>query len=359
MVSDNPILFVQQQIFDLDEFKNRNIDRNGALSTFWRKAVGAFRLIEQEREILLFAFGQWAVIVIAYMAWTLIIGAIPDDVWKAAAEDAARGTATTWIANIVFVLWSFFIVGIAALPIGVLSACMGASHMLRRSGRDSTIDSCLEMAAPNAYRLWTFYWIDGWITVNRIFDRLPRKNDYRTPAQKALEEALYYAWKVGTAGVLPGLILGKTLIGSGKSSIGFVRHKFRDIAMLRAGYSALCWVFGIAAYFGAVFFAPLLSNMSGASFSGGFMGFLQAAGLPIGIALVFVVTVLRPIYVIAVSDLYMDYLEETGQRIELEQRPSQIGDAILIWCLLASAVIFLFVFREQLGIIAMISRDSG
>ncbi len=324
----NPIVFVQEQVKELEPFKTTKIDRSTALSRFAYSTGRAVRLIREEPEILLFAATQWAVVVIAYLIWTLIIGAIPDEVWMAAKQDAASGTATVWLANLVFLIWSFLIVGIAAFPLGVLSACMGASHMLRRSGRESTVEACLDMAAPNAYRLWAFHWIDGWITVERIFDRIPRRNDYRTPAQKALLEALYYAWKIGTAGMLPSLILGKSLVGSGKSSIGFVRHKFIDIATLRTGYSALCWVLGIAAYLGAVFIAPLLISPGSSDVGNSLMAFLQAAGLPIAIALVFVMTVLRPIYVLAISDLYMDYLEETGQPLEQQTRPSELGSAI-------------------------------
>ena len=79
-----------------------------------------------------------------------------------------------------------------------------ATHFLRKQGRESTVAACFRLVLPQSWSLWAFHWIDGWITVNQILDRLPRKNDRRTAAEKALSEALYYAWKLGVSGILRG-----------------------------------------------------------------------------------------------------------------------------------------------------------
>ena len=70
--------------------------------------------------------------------------------------------------------------------------------------------------------------------------------------RRAASEALYYAWKVGVAGVIPSLVLGNGVIESGKNSIKFVKANLIEIVKLRAAYSMLCWVVGILAYIGAM-----------------------------------------------------------------------------------------------------------
>ena len=71
---------------------------------------------------------------------------------------------------------------------------------------------------------------------------------------------MYYAWKVGTAGMIPNLILGNKLIASGESSVKFVKAKFKEVAGLRAAYSSLCWIIAILAYIGAIFLTMILKT---------------------------------------------------------------------------------------------------
>ncbi len=103
---------------------------------------------------------------------------------------------------------------------------MGAVHFLHRQGERSSIARCLQLALPNAWPIWIFSWIDGWWTVMRILDRLPKRNDSRTWAQKALSEAIYQAWKLGTMGMLPGMVMGNGLIQSGRDSVRFITARF-------------------------------------------------------------------------------------------------------------------------------------
>src|SRR5690554_7624268 len=95
---------------------------------------------------------------------------------------------------------------------------MGATHFLHKQGRESTVATCLKLVLPQSWSLWSFHWIDGWITVNQILDRLPKKGGRKNPI---LSEALYYAWKLGISGVLPSIVTGNNLIKSGKNSVFF------------------------------------------------------------------------------------------------------------------------------------------
>lgn len=206
----NQIAFVRDEIAKIPGISSTP---SGGVGRFLGRVGQAGMLALREKKILVFALLQWLVIALA---------------------------------------WSFFCVGVAAYPLGILSGCMGAAHFLHRQGRESTVADCMQLVLPQSWPLWAFHWIDGWITVNQILKRLPRKNDRRSAAQKAASEALYYAWKLGISGVLPSIVSGNGLLTSGRQSVVFVKDNLGEVARLRAGYSALCWIVGIAAYAGAM-----------------------------------------------------------------------------------------------------------
>ena len=104
------------------------------------------------------------------------------------------------------------VVTVASYPIAILNAAMTATHYLRSAGQSSSIAKCFNLAFKHLGRLWVFTTIDAWITVNAILDRLPRKRGRRT----AFDELLYYAWKIGTIGVVPALVAGKGYIDAAK-----------------------------------------------------------------------------------------------------------------------------------------------
>jgi hypothetical protein len=171
---------------------------------------------------------------------------IPEEVWGSAVE-SDEGSIANWI----LLAWSFVCVGVAAFPVGILTGCMAATSFLHKQGRESTVATCLKLVLPQRWSLWSFHWIDGWITVNQILDRLPKKGGRKKPV---LSEALYYAWKFGVSGVLPSIVTGNNLIKSGKNSVVFVKDNFVEVAKLRAGYSALCWIVGVGSYVVAILF---------------------------------------------------------------------------------------------------------
>ena len=325
------------------------------LAGFWARTKFSVRLILLEKELITFAVLQWACIALGYYLWIQMIGWIPEAAWERASHS---NHATP--GDLILFLWSFVCVGLVAFPLGILSGCMGAVHFLNRQGKESTIDDCLKMVLPRAWPLWIFHWIDGWWTVQRILDRLPKKNDRRTSAQKALSEALYYAWKIGTIGILPALVTGRGLIDAGKRSIGLVRHKIKDVLILRAGYSSLCWIVGLAAYAGAIFFFvafPQLVNWK-LGVAGQMYTIYFWLAVPILIATGVVMLFLRPIFVISAFDIYADYVKERGENLMLPPPPAQArgGSAVFAVVLLALAVAGVVYFRQELGIMELLAR---
>jgi len=141
--------------------------------------------------------------------------------------------------------------GDAGVRNAILSGCMGAVYFLRSSGEESTVARCLKVVMPRASRLWIFHWADAAYTCYQILEHLPKKQDEGAShprRSRALGEALYSAWKLGTAGVMPALLMGKSPVAAGKDSVLLVKDRLPDLALLRAGYSSICWGGGILAY---------------------------------------------------------------------------------------------------------------
>ena len=323
----------------------------GSLKHFLSSTRYAISLVLKEKEILFFAFLQWVAIAMAYLLWIQMLDWIPEEVWRSAAESDG-GSPVDWV----LMLWSIVCVGLAAYPVGIFSGCMGAAHFLRQHNLESTIRSCLYLVLPRAGSLWAIHWFDGWITVKRIVERLPSKDDRRTLAERAADEARYYIWKVGISGILPAILVGDNLLKAGKSSIFFVKDNLLNVAMLRAGYSLMCWIVGIAGYIGAIFWFAWSGVIdSKEQLYGRIYEFYLWATGPIVAALVFVVLFLRPIYVITLCHMYSEYKRNKGDEVVLPESSSKITNAFLIFMALCVITACAFVFREELGIVNLLS----
>lgn len=347
----NKLEFVRDEISEI-----QGIDQKpaGGIKAFCSRIAYVLSLGFREKEIFVFGLLQWVSIGLAYLLWVQMLGWIPEEVWRST-EDSDAGSIADWV----LLAWSFVCVGLAAFPVGIFTGCMGAAHFLHKQGRPSTVASCLKLVLPQSWPLWSFHWIDGWITVNQILERLP-SDDKQSAASKAASEAMYYAWKIGVAGVLPGIVTGKGLFAAGISSVNFVKSRFIDVARLRAGYSALCWVIGVAAYVGMILLLFTGAVMpDDAEIYGYIYHFYLWAALPILAALSLIMLLLRPIYVLALCDLYSDYLEEKGLDPELPENPPLYLSALVAFLVLCLCVAMVYVFRDELGIVAMLSTPYG
>ena len=271
------------------------------------------------------------------------------------AAESDEGSIADWI----LFAWSFVCIGVAAFPVGVLTGCMGATHFLHKQGRESTVATCLKLVLPRSWSLWSFHWIDGWITVNQILDRLPKKRG-RSVASRLRSEALYYAWKLGIAGVLPSIVSGNNLVKSGKNSVIFVKDNFLEVAKLRTGYSLLCWIIGISAYVGAILLFMVVDIVpEGGEVYGHIYTLYFWAAVPILIAVAIIMLFLRPIYVLALCDLYSDHLDNKGVDVTLPENPPKSISAIVAFGCICLIVAVVFMYRNELGIVDMLSTPYG
>jgi len=348
----NKIAFVRNEISDMPGIDKKP---SGGIGSFFSRVSYAISLGFKEKEIFFFGLLQWVFIGAGYLLWVQMLDWIPEEVWRSAAE-SDEGS----LADLILLVWSFVCVGLVAFPVGILTGCMGATHFLHKQGRESTVAKCFQLVLPQSWSLWSFHWIDGWITVMQILERLPRKNDRRTSAEKALSEALYYAWKLGGSGVLASIVTGNNLLKSGKNSVIFVKDNFIEVAKLRAGYSALCWIVGISSYIGAIVLFGFVDIVpDGGDVYGHVYTFYFWAAVPILIAMAVVMLVLRPIYVLAICDLYSDHLDEKGVEVKLPQDPPKSVSAIVAFACLCLIMAVVYIFRAELGIVDMLSTPYG
>lgn len=345
----NKIDFVRDEIKDIPDVDKKP---SGGIGSFGSRVGYAISLGFKEKEIIFFGLLQWASIGIGYLLWVQMLDWIPEEVWKSSAE-SDEGSIADWI----LLAWSFVCVGVAAFPVGILTGCMGAAHFLHKQGRESTVAACLQLVLPQSWPLWSFHWIDGWITVNQILARLPKKNGRRNPV---LSEALYYAWKLGVSGVLPSIVTGNNIIKSGKNSVIFVKDNFLEVAKLRAGYSALCWIVGIGAYIGAILLFKVVDFVpKGDEIYGHIYTFYFWAAVPILIAVAIIMLLLRPIYVLALCHLYSDHLNEKGEAVDLPDNPPKSISAIVAFGCLCVILAVVYLYRIELGVVEMLSVPYG
>ena len=340
-IGDNAEKHLKKQSVDTSVWTSENV------GAFGRSSAYAIRLILTEKEILLFSMLQLVAIGVAYLIWVQIIGWIPMEVWE------SESYLTGFAINAALIGWSFACVALAAYPIAVLTAAMGAAHFLREQGHPSTIAACLKLALPNSRKLWMFHVADGWLTVLRILDRLPKRGGNGSIALRVAREAAYHAWKVGTIAMPAALLTGKGLRAAGNDSLSLVKARLGDVLKLRGGYSVACWIVGVSAYVGAIFFirgAGAFDDPVHPMFA-----FYMWAAVPILIAVGIIKLFLRPIYVIASCKYYSDLLIEQGKPVVFENLPGRGASAFVTFAVLAIIVGFVIVFRQQLGLMDVLT----
>ena len=362
----NKIIFLQEEI---SKFPEMNDLPEGDRKDFTSKISYALSLGFKEKEIFFFGVMQWIFVFLACILWIQMLFWIPQPVWDAVSEcieaNDNNAEGCTLMADIPLALWGYFCILLAAFPVGIFSSAMGSAHFMHKQNKESTVVKCMRSALANAWTTWSFHFIDGFITVRQIMSRLPQDDGIQTPMikkmndiRRAKEEALYYAWKIGSAGVLPSMVLGNDLIASGKNSLQFVRAKFVEITKLRAAYSSICWVVGIAAYIGAIITMVFMGDAIYAD-SGGLAipKIYQYLMIPISFATLVVIIFLRPIYILTICNLYSDYLVSINEQPVLPDDPSIGVKAGIVFGFLCILTILVIIFRDQIGLTETLSSN--
>lgn len=332
--------------------KEDNPPKTECIGGFFANSIRSFRFILTEKENFLFAVLQWATIAACYYLWTLVLTWIPEEVWEEA-EKSKRHSGG--LIDLIVFLWGFICIGIAAYPIGIFTSCMGASFLLRFSGRESTILECLKVVLHRAWSIWIFSWIDAWWTVRQIIRRLPKKND-RTPASvKIAHELFYQTWKLVSLGFLPAIIGGRSVKEACGDSINMLRFRPVDMAKLRIGYSVICWILGIICYIAPIILLfTLPREIVPKELS--IPWFYQFVGIPMMAILFIVMLILRPVYIISACRIYANYTRDKNIRLNLPEKSSASISSLVAFIALCFIVVVVILYRNELGVSAILQN---
>ena len=318
--------------------------KKDSLIGFFDNCSFAVCFILSEKENVLFAFLSVAVIAAGYFAGVQILDWIPQEIWDEVKDKDNDDT----ILSLVLMAWSFVCIGLVTYPLGIVTACMGASYILRANGRQSTIAECLKIVMPKSWTLWVFSWLDGWWTFMRILERLPKKNDHTPLSVKLRNEAIYQAWKIASLGFVPALVCGRSISESCADSIGLLKDKFLPLAKLRAGYSIICWIISIAAYVSMFFF---MFYFSGKSFGHNeIYSFYFIAGFPIVLACTIILMIFRPLYIISACRIYASYAKDKNIDVKLPHESSKAVSSLIAFVVLLIIFGVIFLYRQELGL---------
>ena len=316
----------------------------GSIGGFFTSIAASLRFVFTEKENIVFALLQWATIALVYFIWTQGLSWIPEEIWKNDTENTA--------ANLILLVWSLACVGLAAFPLGILTACMNASCLLRFQNKESTFTDCMKAAFSRAGTLWIFSWIDGWWTVKRILERLPKKNDRTLRSVKIEREIIYQLWKMISLGFIPALLYGRSFKDACKDSLFLLKKRFLPLIKLRLGYSFVCWIVGIGCYAGTVLFFCYMDKMPDEYDIDSWYFY---AGFPLIIALLTIIVLFRPLYIISACRIYINYACDEGITPNLPQRTSAFTNILVIFLCFAAIIGVVLLFHQQLGIDSFIT----
>ncbi len=320
-----------------------------SVNSFFKGGAASLAFIFSEKENILFSLLQLVIIAIGYFIWVQVLDWIPQSVWDSLKDSDGDSP----ILNLVIFLWSFICVGLTAYPLGLLTACMGASYILRFKGKKSTIVECLKIVLNKSWTLWIFSWIDGWWTMLRILERLPKKKD-RTPlAVKLRNEAVYQAWKAASLGFMPATLCGRSLKNACKDSLCMLKDRFVPLLKLRLGYSFICWVLGVGCYISMIFLMPWIAQFNVGHNE--IFNFYFIAGFPALVALTFIMIIFRPIYIISACRIYAFYTREKNIEINLPQQSSGLVSSMVAFVIMLIIFGTVILYRDELGLSELLS----
>ena len=340
--------------------KNSIIHKNDPFATdsfftFAHYYVYSLKLMFKEHELLLFVLLQWLSVALGYYLFVMMLYWIPEDVWRST-QTNDEGS----IADLVLFVWIIICIGIAALPLGIFSSCMAAVHFLYCEEKPSTIAACLKIVLPRTWALWIFHWIDGYITVGQIIERLPKEDNNPSWGERMAGEGLYYAWKVATMGILPNLITGRNLKDTTTNAVTMIKEHASELLMIRIGYSILCWIIGIGTYVWGIFNVGWIKEkfFPGDIYST-IADFYFYAGVPMLISVAVIQLFIRPAYVIAISDVYARFIYSKKEDLIDSNPPPPAVSAFIGFGVFCLIIFTLYLYRQELGILNMLATPYG
>ena len=101
------------------------------------------------------------------------------------------------------------------------------------------------------------------------------------------------------------------------------------------------------------------SCLRGAKYTATFIQPTSGGAVPLLIAVAIVALVLRPIYVLALCDLYSDHLDAKGIAVTLPESPPKSISALVVFLCICLILAVVFMYRNELGVVDMLSTPYG
>lgn len=196
---------------------------------------------------------------------------------------------------------------------GVSNGAVGVASFLHQTRQKSTLVKCYQISLQNSGALSSFMFMNNFIMI------LTGRNNEESSAGKSI---MRFMWHVGTMGVLPALLNGRSFTEAFKRSFSFFKHKVVEVVSIRLAYNLLLKFICLVPIFFIALFASLeqrgvdvLESVPLESSDA-----LVVAAWSLGgwsLLLVSFLIIIRPIYISVVYHLYGQFLQENNYSLEI------------------------------------------
>ena len=224
-------------------------------------------------------------------------------------EGTSSETIITWVHIVLFMaIWLPYFALILLLE-GVFNGAMGAATYLHAEGRPVTVGAALNIAKQQSPTIWKFRIIQS------IFLSLTARRKNEGIFSSLAKQALRQAWMFGTAGMMPAILNGRSLLEAVKRSIEFLKItpvKVISLILVKQLISSalVIGMFGIGYLVFSTEFIPLI----------------------VFIPVLFIILLsIQPVYISILYMLYVCFLKE--KKYPLEITPSAEAGTFTTWVL--------------------------
>lgn len=317
--------------------------RAGSVFRFFGYLLYSWKLMFIEKEIIVFSLLQWIAVALGVYLFTYMIGR-PEllPLWQQLeqgnkAAEAALGTIMT--------VWGMICIGLVALPFSIFSSCIAAVHLIHyHEDRSSTVAECLRIVLPRAWALWGFVWFDLYLTVMKPH----RGRGWKSWAL----EGLYQAWKIAAMCIHMNILTGRNWQDTYNNTLGMTKTQGWELLRIRIGYSFVTFTLYIGVFIAACFFARDLypyffaADQEQRTMMQAWMFIATIGVFWLGLVKVLV----RPAYMIAISDIFADYVYSKNEAV-LPSEPVPVAVSVFVaFAVFGAAVYTGYLYREPLGL---------
>lgn len=307
--------YVKSQAGDIKTIVTENklgfFERFGAVPGFMKEGFAHISDVKAIYPLLILKLILMALVTgLSALATYYAIANLPTEQWAASlASTSPPEDIETWINIGIFTMvWAPYMALILLIE-GVFNGAMGAATYLHEAGHPVTVGSALMIAKEQAPTIWKFR------LIQQLFLMLTARGKNDGIATSLLKGAIRQAWNFGTAGMMPAILNGQTLVEAVKLSVEFLKTtpvKLISLILIKQVLGLLLVLsmaaIGFLVYETQIF--PLLILL-----------------LPLFI----LALLIQPIYISMLFKLYAGFLKDN--KYPLEVTPGVDSDTFTTWIL--------------------------